>query len=178
MNKHTIRLPTLHPTQRLLLTHAGHRNVVAMGEQGGKTTLAVELLVASARGALRTSAPVVYLAPTAEDVRACWRLVRQAVDSLIGTNSNRRQIGLSNGNAIHFYALDELKGKALPEQYGLMVVDDASAADELLALWDDSLSLALRQHQGQAWFLSTPFGKRNDFWRLYCRADSNPSWHS
>ena len=60
MDKIRITLPVLHKAQQDIMENARRFTEVAMGEQGGKTTLGIEALVASKRGAVFGSAPVAW----------------------------------------------------------------------------------------------------------------------
>ncbi|BCP56289.1 hypothetical protein K32_49060 [Kaistia sp. 32K] len=145
-----------------------------MGEQGGKTTLGVEALIMSPRGALSGSAPVAWFSATKEQLTEVRRSIKRAINPLIKRQVNARRIELVHGNTIDFYSLDEMPN-AFP-QYGLIVVDDVRRVPGFLASFEDMLVECLRQHDGQGWFLSDAYGKRNDFYRLYQRGMSDPDW--
>lgn len=174
MSKIKINLPNPHPAQQKMLSRASRFNVVAMGEKGGKTTLGIEALIASPRGALRSKAPVAWFAADQDRLAEARRAVMRALDSMIKRRVNARRVELVSGTMIDFYALDERVD--VFEQYGLIVVDDARMIPDFLALWDDVLLHALRTHAGEAWVLSDAYGKRNDFYRLYQRSSADPEW--
>ena len=152
-----------------------------MGEQAGKTSLGIEVLLASDRGAIAGKAPVAWFAPTDDAAVEARRLVMRAIDPLIKpqTASSRRfaktkRIELITGGVIDFYALDDLSD--IYEQYGLIVCDDVCRVAGFLGLWEFDLSEALRAHRGGAWFLSGAYGKNNDFYRLYTLGEFDPDW--
>lgn len=169
-----IRLPAPHPVQRKIINKASRFNAVCMGEKGGKTTLGVEVLIASPRGALSGGAPVAWFSPTKENLDEVRRAVKRAIDPMIKRQANSRRLELVNGNAIDFYSLDDMP-KAFPA-YGLIVVDDVRMVQNFLAQFEDVLSETLREHAGEAWFLSGAYGKRNDFYRLFERGLKDPDW--
>lgn len=170
-----IRLPTPHPAQKKVIDRSSRFNVVAMGEQAGKTTLGIEVLIASKKGALSGKAPVAWFSPTNDDLVEVRRRVLRAIDPIVKRVVSRREIELTNGNRIFFYAFDELP-RELGTQFGLLVIDDASRVHGLLDLWQDVLRETLRTHQGDAWFLSGAYGKRNDFYRLYKQGLPELDW--
>lgn len=145
-----------------------------MGEQGGKTTLGIEVLIASPRGALSGKAPVAWFSASKDDLAEVRRSVKRAIDPMIKRQVNSRRIELLNGNAIDFYSLDELPN-VFP-QYGLIVVDDVRKVPGFLVSFEDILSECLREHQGDGWFLSGAYGKRNDFYRLFQRGLVDEDW--
>lgn len=145
-----------------------------MGEQGGKTTLGIEVLIASKRGALSGKAPVAWFSATKEDLVEVRRNVMRAIDPVVKRVASRRQVELMNGNSIFFYSLDE--SKDIFDQFGLVVVDDVRKVPNFLDLWEDALSEVLRTHNGDAWFLSGAYGKKNDFYRLWNNGMADDSW--
>lgn len=145
-----------------------------MGEQGGKTTLGIEVLIASPMGALAAKGDVVWLSPNTEKLNEVRRRIKISIDGLIKASPNLSRIDLHTGNSIHLLAADDLP-KNFPAAT-LVVVDDARKIDGLLDLLDDVLFESIRQSQGSAWFLSDAWGKRNDFYQLYERGTMDPDW--
>lgn len=136
-----------------------------MGEQAGKTTLGIEVLIASPRGALSGSHPVAWFAATKDDLVEVRRTVRRAIDPMIRRQVNNRRLELVNGNFIDFYSFDDLPHNF--PQYGLLVADDVRKVQGFLSRFEDLLLECLREHKGEGWFLSDAYGKRNDFYRLF-----------
>lgn len=160
-----VRLPDPHPAQKKALAHCGRFNIVAMGEGGGKTTLGIEALLAGEKGALRGN-PVAWFSATDDDLVSARRRILRAVDALISARPSRRRVELITGGVIDFYSLDDKRLDAV-EQYATIVVDDAAKCDRLMDLWEDVFLPSLRNHQGSAWILSCPFGKKNPFYSLW-----------
>lgn len=169
-----IRLPAPHPAQKKAIAKASRFNAVCMGEQGGKTTLGIEVLLMSACGALRSTTPVAWFSPTKEHLAEVRRAVKAAIDPFIKRQANARRVELLNGNAIDFYSFDEMPN-SFP-QYGLLVVDDVRRVPGFLLCFEDTLAECLREHEGQGWFLSDAYGKRNDFYRLFERGLTDEDW--
>lgn len=177
MTELKIRLPVPTPAQKEVLDNATRFTVVAMGEEAGKTTLGIDALITSKKGAIAGKAPVAWFSPSKDDLVDVRRRVMRAIDPVIKRTVSRRQVELKNGNTIHFYSFDDL-GDISKEQFGLVVVDDARHVYRLFDLWQDTLRETLRVHSGHALFLSGAFGKRNDFYRLFQLAETEPGWSS
>lgn len=174
MSQLKIRLPSPHPVQQKILDRSSRFNAVAMGEQGGKTTLGIEVLIASKRGALSGQLPVAWFSATEDDLALVRRSVMRALDPFIKRRENSRVVELLNGNSIYFYSFDKLKD--ITEQFGLIVVDDARKVEGFLDIWTDVLRETLREHSGDAWVLSGAFGKNNDFYRLWNEGNRSSDW--
>lgn len=174
MTQIRISLPPPFPAQQKVIDKASRYNAVCIGEQGGKTTLGVEILIAGKRGALAGKQPVAWFSANSDDLTDVKRRVKRAIDPAIKRQVNARRIELVNGNTIDFYSLDDMPG-TFP-QYGLIVVDDVCRVPGFLAQFEDVLSETLREHQGDAWFLSGAFGKKNDFHRLWSKGLADPDW--
>ena len=174
MAEKVVKLPTPHKTQHLIVNEATRFNVVAMGEQAGKTTLGVEVLLAGPRGALKTRKPVAWFSATEEELALVRRDTLARIEPLIRKKVDAHTVELSNGNTISFYSLE--KRKDINTQFGLIVVDNACKAERLLDYWDDVLSHCLRENAGSAWFISGTFGKQNDFYRLFQYTFVDDDW--
>ena len=170
----TIKLPKLHPAQQRCTSRAARFNLVAAGESAGKTTLGIDVLLASKRGALSGKHPVAWFSATNDGLTEARRCITRAIAPLIKRRVNDRRIELTSGATIDFHSLEDRR--EIIESYTLIVVDDARFVERLLDLWEDSLRLMLQQHKGDAWLLSGAYGKRNDFYRLWRMAETDPEW--
>lgn len=167
-----VRLPTPHKAQQKILDRVSRFNVVAMGEQGGKTALGVEALLAGRKGALR-GFPVAWFSASTSDLIEDKRLILRLVEPAIKRRVSTKRVELATG-LIDFYALDDIT--EFFEQYGTIVIDDAAGVDRLADLWEDVLRPTLKSFEGDAWFLSAPHGKRNGFYKVYQMGRSDPDW--
>lgn len=180
MTKVSIKLPRPTPVQQKILNKASRFNAVAMGEKAGKTTLGIEALLASSRGAI-AGCPVAWFAPTDDELVEVRRTIMRAIDPLVKPmtsaskrHAGRKRIELITGGVIDFYAMDE--PDEIFEQYSLIVLDNVCRIQGFLSSWEFTISEALREHQGEAWFLSGAYGKNNDFYRLFERGSYDPDW--
>ena len=169
-----VQLPTPFPIQQKILNQAGRYNVVAMGEDAGKTTLGIEVLIASRNGALAAKGDVVWLSPPGQKLAALRRRVKQAIGDLVRSVPDSNRIDLHTGYAIHFFSSDDLP-RRFPKST-LVVVDDARHIPELMDLAEDVLVESVRESQGDVWFFSGAFGKRNDFYHLFDACEQDPEW--
>ena len=170
----TIKLPKLHAAQQRCVTRAARFNIVAAGEQAGKTTLGVDVLLTSKGGALGGKNPVAWFSATDEGLTEARRRITRAIEPLIRRRVNDRRIELVSGATIDFHSLQDRR--EIIESYTLIVVDDVRSVEGMLDLWEDSLRLMLQQHKGGAWLLSNTYGKRNDFYRLWRMAEHDAEW--
>jgi Phage terminase large subunit (GpA) len=174
--KVTVNLPAPHPAQQACLDSAKRFNLVVGGEDAGKTTLAIEVLLMGAKGAFNTKRPVAYIHPKDHGAVEARRAVVKALGALVRRRVNARRIELTTGGVIDFISLEQTRD--LFESYALVVVDDACQADQLQNLWDDVLLPSLHMHAGHAWIFSPAFGKNNDFFKLWDRpADEDWARH-
>lgn len=162
------------------MNKASRFNAVAMGEQGGKTTLGIEALLASPRGAIG-GFPVAWFAPSDDELVEVRKRVMRAIDPLVKPitsaskrHASRKRIDLITGGVIDFYPLDE--PPELFEQYTVVVVDNVCRITDFLNTWEYVIAEAIREHQGEAWFLSGAYGKNNDFYRLFEQGSYDPDW--
>lgn len=163
-----VSLPILFPEQERILASQARFNVVAGGEDSGKTTAAIDALLMSNFGALH-GFPTAYCLPDAEAVVRAKRRVMAIVHPLVVGRADRARIDLVGGGSIQF--VEMTPGLELWDQLALIVVDDAVQVDGLMDTWEDVLRPALARRRGHAWFFSKPRGIRNGFFRLYRRGE-------
>lgn len=176
-----IKLPRPTPVQQKILNKASRFNAVAMGEKGGKTSLGIEVILASPRGAIAGGPPVAWFSPTEDAVIDVRRAIMRAIDPLVKpvTSSSKKHAGtkrieLITGGVIDFYSMEE--PAEIFDQYGLIVVDDVCRIQSFMSAWEFVLAETLREHHGEAWFLSGAYGKNNDFYRLFDMGSYDPDW--
>lgn len=159
-----LHLPARHPGQAQAVAEARRFNVVACGRRWGKTTLGIER---AARTAL-DGRPAGWFAPTYKQLADVWRTVTDALEPVTTRRSEQeKRLELLTGGVLDCWSLDEpdtARGRA----YARVVVDEAASVRGLEAAWQQVLRPTLTDHQGDAWFLSTPKGL-NFFWHLYQR---------
>ena len=168
-NKVKISLPRLHEAQQACITGARRLNIVAAGEQSGKTTLAMEAMLTLPKGALNSRRPVAYIHPADDGANEARRSVVRSLGALVKRRVNAKRLELTTGGLIDFLSLEQ--SRDIFEQYGMVVIDDAWRIEHLLDLWEDAILPSLSQWSGHAWVLSGTYGKRSDFYRLWEKAE-------
>lgn len=168
-----IKLPKLTAAQTHIATSQARVNVIAGGVDSGKTTLAIDVALASKYGAIR-GYPVAILLPTEADVEAVKRRIYAMIEPLISARSRleRDRIELRvGGGVIQLVPMD--KPFRLFDQFALVVVDDAVNIDHLADLWAEAIEPLLSRHRGRAWFFGKPRGMFNDFARIARMAEEH-----
>lgn len=163
-----IKLPKLTPLQAHIKGSRARLNVVAGGVDAGKTTLALEIALASQYGAIY-GFPVAILLPTEDDVEIVKRRIYAMIEPLISPTSRlqRDRIVLgppATGGVIQLVAMD--KPFRLLDQFALVVVDDAVYMEHLASTWEEMIQPLLARYRGRAWFFGKPRGLFNDFAQL------------
>lgn len=170
-----IKLPTMHPAQQHCRDNAKRFNIVAAGNEWGRTTLGIDVLLASKDGALSSKRPVAWFSATKEDMVLARRKVINLVEPLVKRRASSRRLELTTGGAIDFFSLEDGPEEVF-DGYGLVVIDDAKIIKGLLDFWEDVITPMLLQHKGTAWLLSGAYGKKNDFYRLWSLAARDANW--
>lgn len=156
-----IRLPMPHPGQRHVRQHRKRFTWLAAGRRWRKTTLFVSLMIeASASGM-----PIVWGAPTYDQVFTAWEEVQRAGRGVIVFNQSRMTATLGKGQML-FRSLDDPEN-ARSKTAGGIVLDEV--ADIAEAAWSEVMRPMLMDTNG--WLLAggTPKG-RNWFWREWTAA--------
>jgi len=168
-----IKLPKLTPLQARIAASPARFNVVAGGIDSGKTTLAIDIALASKFGAIR-GFPVAILLPSENEVDAVKRRIYGMIEPLISAQSrmDRDRIVLrTGGGVIQLVAMD--KPFRLWDQFALVVVDDAPHIEQLADAWANAIEPLLTRYRGRAWFFGKPAGMFNDFARMARMADDD-----
>ena len=165
----------LHPGQVRVLRRARRYNTVACGRRWGKTTLGLMLAWAGRPTALRTGFDVGWVAPNYKLLDEAWRMAKRIFRAYITrTDAQLHRMELSTGAALDFWTLED-PDAGRGRKYGLLIVDEAAMARHLKQAWEAALEPTLTDHDGGAWFFSTPKG-RNYFWELSQRCGADPEW--
>jgi hypothetical protein len=159
----SITLPELHPAQQRILSEARRFNVVCAGRRFGKGTLAEDRLIHAAL----QGKPVAWFAPSYKLLSPVWREVQSRLRPLVADSSEQeKRLQLKGSGSIEMWSLDS-PDAARGRGYALIVVDEAALVANLMRVWTETLRPMLADHQGGAWFLSTPKGVANDFHAIY-----------
>lgn len=174
MAKISVKLPTLTGAQDHIVKSASRFNVIAGGEKSGKTTLAIEAALASRYGALQGKR-VAFFGMSNDHLQEVRGRIMGMINPLIH-RSRSRSIDLKNGGIIDLHAYDDTK--EITQQYSLLIFDDVRFIQHFEKKWELTWQELLRDSQGDAWFLSGAYGKNNDFYRMFARAEFEPFWYA
>jgi hypothetical protein len=160
-----IRLPFPHPGQQHVRLHRKRFTWLAAGRRWRKTTLFVSLIVEAAAEGV----PIVWGAPTYDQVFTAWEELQRAGRGIIGFNQSRMTATLGRGSML-FRSLDDPEN-ARSKTAGGIVLDEV--ADIAEVAWVEVLRPMLMDTNG--WLLAggTPKG-RNWFWRECMAARERP----
>ena len=175
-NKTLITLPRPHAAQDIVIANAVRFNVVVCGRRWGKTTLGINRCITPDV----LDKPVGWFSIDYKNMLEVWREVVEIVRPIIKRKSiQERRIDLITGGVIEFWSLDSGGDSVRGRKYARVIIDEAAKVPGLLDIWQQVIRPTLVDYSGDAWFLSTPFG-RNGFWRLYQLGldDTRPEWSS
>jgi phage FluMu gp28-like protein len=150
--------------QDTVLTSPARFRVVACARRFGKTMLGVMAITHRALRGERCW----WLAPTHAQGQDVWRELKAATRELQGwmyINNSERRMEFPGGGVIEVKTAnhpDNLRGKGLY----FAVLDEAAFMD--VRVWSEVVRPMLLTTEGDALFLSTPYGQ-NWFWTLYQR---------
>jgi hypothetical protein len=119
--------------------------------------------------------PIVWGAPTFDQVRVGWNEARQALGGIADFKQSTMTCTLPTGGAIIFRSLDD-PDNARGHTAGGVIIDEAGDVKE--QAWYEVLRPMLIDTYGWAWLSGTPKG-RNWFWREWMAAKTRPdsiSW--
>lgn len=152
-----------HAGQRYVREHRRRFTWLAAGRRWRKTTLFVSLMIEAAAA----GQPIVWGAPTYDQVFTAWEEVQRAGRGVIGFNQSRMTATLGRG-AMLFRSLDDPEN-ARSKTAGGIVLDEVGDIAE--GAWVEVLRPMLMDTNG--WLLAggTPKG-RNWFWREWQAAAS------
>lgn len=151
-----IRLPYPHPGQQHVRLNRKRFTWLAAGRRWRKTTLFVSLMVEAAAEGM----PIVWGAPTYDQVFTAWEELQRAGRGVIGFNQSRMTAILGRGSML-FRSLDDPENVRSKTAGGIVLDEVADIAE---VAWVEVLRPMLMDTSG--WLLAggTPKG-RNWFWR-------------
>lgn len=157
-----IKPPPLFPWQARVKREARRFNVVDVGRRSGKTTFG---------GLLAIEKPLLggvcwWIAPTYSQGEFGWQVIKQLSQQIPGVKVREgdRQIIYPSKGIVQIKTGDNpdtLKGAGLDRA----ICDEAALLKQ--SVWTESIRPALSDKRGDAFFLSTPKGMGNWFFRLY-----------
>lgn len=170
-----------HPGQQTILAGAAMRNVACMGRRFGKTHLMTELILnGKKRGALAKGKPTAWYAPNDSYFQKVYQGIASQYAPVIkrAVTAPRPYIEFTNGGSIDFWTLENPMKCGRGNYYARVIVDEAAHARHLQEAWEQTIEYTLADLNGDAWFISTPYG-RNYFYDLWQKGNpANPQRHA
>lgn len=163
--------------QQTIADSAARFRVVIAGRRFGKTTLAIREICRVAR---KPNKDVYYIAPTYRQAKAvAWRKLKHKLQDLKWTkkvNETELSITLKNNSVISLKGADNpdsLRGVSL----SAAVFDEFAFMDP--ETWELVIRPALADQEGSALFITTPVGKNNWAYDLFCMSEKfSDDWAS
>lgn len=169
MTRLTLHTFKPHAGQQRILDSPAMRNVACMGRRFGKTHLMTEIIInGKKRGALGAGKPTAWYAPNDSYFQNVFKGIARQYAPVIkrAVTSPRPYIEFKNGGSIEFWTLENPMSCGRGNFYSRVIVDEAAHARHLKEAWEQSIEYTLADLNGDAWFISTPYG-RNYFWELW-----------
>ena len=163
--------PEPHEKQQEILDSKKRFNHLQCGRRFGKTELIKELCDPIIYGY-----PIAIFCPIERDFLKIWdELCSLYRDIIKKKNETYHTIELLTGGTIHMWsmkAVDNGRG----EKYKRVILDEFAKAIYGKKSWEETIRATLTDLKGDAWFLSTPKGRKNYFCILKTLNRDNPNW--
>lgn len=166
-----ITLKRPHPAQKQILENAKRFNHLRCGRRMGKTSLIEELCIPAIE-----SMPVGVWFPTYKDLSEVWKDLKYTYRNIIQKKDEQlHQIQLYGKGIIDFWSLDN-PDSGQGRKYKRAIIDEAAKTNNLYEGWENTIRPTLTDYQGDAFILSRPKGKNNDFHRLELKHRKFDNW--
>lgn len=171
MNELTVTLKEPHFNQKKIISGAKRFNIIKNGRRFGKTELAKELTSIALDGKF-----VGFWAPTYKDLHEVWNELKYTYYEVIAEkNEQVKQLVLITGGKIDMWSMED-PNSGRGRRYHRAIMDEFAKAKKNKEAWQETIRPTLTDFKGDAWFLSTPKGKRNYFYELGLKAKELGDW--
>lgn len=172
----------LHETQKIVAKDTHPYRVVCCGRQWGKTSLAVQEMVACAFA--KKDREIAYFATTFDQARnIAWAMLKEASKAIWARLPNESRLELlvktqdGGESRIALRGFENVE-TARGQQFDFLVIDEVAQMRNWEYNWQAVLEPTLAFRRGQALFISTPKGF-NKFYEMYEKGQSdNEFWKS
>lgn len=157
-----VTLPRLHAAQLAILKDPARFKVIVTGRRFGKGVVSTVKAIQVAAG---KGGKYWHISPDFPTSSVEWRLLKFMVKQLpdVTIREDERYIEFGNGGYIQVKSAQQtLRSEGLDG----ITVDEAAHIPDLSTIWNEALRPTLADHEGEAWFTSTPYGL-NFFQTLY-----------
>lgn len=151
-------LPTLHKTQQYVIDNASRFNHIRCGRRWGKTTMIEELSSVSLDGY-----PVGIWFPTYKDLSEVWKELKRTYKNVtFRKDESLHQLELITKGVIDFWSMED-PDSGQGRKYKRAIIDESAKAKKLYEAWENTIRPTLTDLIGDAYIMSRPKGKNNDF---------------
>jgi predicted phage terminase large subunit-like protein len=175
-----IQLPVLHEAQREIHDNRGRFNTLCLGRRLGKTLYCTSLLIDDPdrpNRSLLDGCNVAFYSGTSKTFKEVWRTMCAVCEPITTHRSEqdyRLEVMSPTGRPGVFecwslYDGGERSGAGVGRRYHRVVVDEAAFIKDLMGIWLEYIRPTLIDYRGDAYFISTPKGKLNDFYEFFRR---------
>lgn len=183
MPNHEIRLPSLHPGQKRVLSEKKRKNFLCCGRGWWKSSLATRLAIES----LLEGLPFGWYAPTMKPILDNWSLMQKVLGYETFSewiNKSDNVLRMPGGEAGFYYSLEIPSNSAGPTFPRIYVEEAGSLPDGVYTSVIEPIFEKAMVAYGNAelWMFGTPNrdgNPKNDFWRLINLArddEDSASW--
>jgi hypothetical protein len=152
-------------------------NALVVHRRGGKTLLAIMLLIDEALRCPKALGRFAYVAPELKQAKAiAWDYLKLTAAKVPGSTRNESELWVEfpNGARIRIFGADNPDSLRGAYWDGVVLDEVAQMKPEV---WGEVIRPALGDRQGWALFIGTPKGI-NLFSEIYFRALDDPEWHA
>ena len=131
-------------------------------------------------GSCKTGLPTAWYAPNDSYFEKVYQGIASQYAPVIkrAVSSPRPYIEFKNGGSVEFWTLESPMSCGRGNFYARVIIDEAAHARHLQRAWEETIEYTLADLNGDAWFISTPYG-RNYFWELWQNgAQGKEGWAS
>lgn len=171
-----VQTPKLHPTQEEFWSARKRFNHIRCGRRWGKTTLISRLIEEIVLPEEGDPLPVGVWYPTYKDMGEVWiEIKKRFAPVTIAKDEVKLKIYIAGGGRIDFWAMQEPEsGQGF--KYGRAIIDEAAKAKKLKQAWRNTIRPTLADYEGDAFIMSRPKGKANDFFALEQEMRGKRNW--
>lgn len=172
--EYVIKKQKLHKAQQEVVENAKRFNVLNNGRRWGKTALACRL----AQDTVIKGGSVGCFFPTFDFAEDFWEEIKERLEPIIEKKSEtNRMIKLITGGSLKIWSLEKARA-GRGRKYNRVLIDEGAFVKDLKESWEKAIRPTLTDLRGDAWFLSTPNGKKNYFYTLFLNELKHDNWKS
>jgi len=172
--EYKVKKPKPHPAQLEVLQNASRFNVLRNGRRWGKSKLGIRLCMET----VISGGAVGCFFPTFDFAEDFWEEIKERLEDITSYKSESKHIIRTiTGGQLKIWSLEKARA-GRGRKYNRAIIDEAAFVKDLKESWEKSIRATLTDLRGDAWFLSTPNGKKNYFAELCGQAEKHSNWRA